>query len=326
MPKSVKRTSRGRYVPFVRSGVRFVSNMAGRYLRNKAVNYLSGRKKGSVDGIGVTDQYDRKLIYRKKRMPRRMRKRWRKKKRGFDAMLMKRLATKTIVFNDTLTTGDWVGSDQRNVLIHLYGKNGTDRAALEQGTHDVYDVLNNDPLTNETIEKAVFESAVLDFTCANTGQSTLEVDVYEFYSGGLRNHVTPNWGTDQASAQVDVPSPGGGPWNMNLDNRGVSPFEFPLMGRYGWKILKKTKFLLSPGKSFTYQHRDPKNRWISGSDVFKSTAGTDVAMKGATRSFLFLAKQQVGGGDLTNRLSVGATRVFRYKVMESNRIESENLF
>lgn len=323
----MRRRTGGRYAPFIRAGARFIGNVAGNYLRNRAVNYMMGRNRPrQTDGVGVTDQYDRKTIYRKKRMPRRMRKRWRRKKRSFDAMLIKRLGTKTIMFNDTLTA-KWTGGGQRNVVQHLYGKNGLERSNvdgnLEVGNRDVFDIVNNDPLANEQVEKAVFESAVLDFTCANNGATTLEVDVYEFYSGSLKNHVTPNWGTDQGQAQSLVEQPSGAAGNLDLDDRGASPFEFPLMSRYGWKILKKTKYLLSPGKSFTYQYRDPRNRWIKGTDVFRSANGTDMVFKGATRSFLFLAKAQVGQpADAQNLFNVGATRVYRYKIMQNNRIQS----
>lgn len=313
---------RSRYRPYIRAGFRLASNLAGRYVGYKMRQMTSSRR---TDGVGVTDQYDKKTVYRKKRMPRRMRKRWSKKKRGFDSMLLKRLATKTVVINGT-ATNFWTDSSQRSCIVHLYGKNGTDRGSAEIGTDDVWTVASNDPITNEQIEKICFESAVLDFTVSNTGESTLEFDVYEFYAGGLRNHITNNWGSDQGIAQSVTPVMGGTGVPLDLDSRGVTPFEFPLMGKYGWKILKKTKFLISPGKAFTYQYRDPRNRFISGTDIFRSTLGSDLSMKGATRSFLFLAKSVVGSGETDqSAFQVGATRVYRYKVIESNTVQSENL-
>lgn len=315
-----------RYRPYIHAGVRFGARVAGRAARNWIMNKMTSYTK-TRSGAGVTDQYDKKTIYRKKRMPRRQRKRWSKKKRGFDAMLLKRLATKTVVFNDTLDTGNWVGGLQRNLVVHLYGKYGTDRGAptqqVEVGTNDVYTTMNNDNASNESIEKICYESAILDFTTTNSGTSQLEVDVYEFYTGALRQD-TQSWGFDQSLAQAATPLINGGPGNMDLDARGVTPFEFPLMSRYGWKILKKTKYLLSPGKAFTYQVRDPKNRWVAGADVYKTSPNSDLCLRGATRSYLFIAKQVAGQPtDEVNRLVVGATRVYRYKILENNRIESE---
>lgn len=314
-------------MPYLRAGARIAGRVAGRYVRSRYQQWRT-KKQSIRSGQGVTDHYDKRTIYRKKRMSRKMRKRWRKKKNQFDAMLLKRLGTKTIVFNDELTTGNWNGGTQRNLVVHLYGKNGTERGtggAIENGNRDVYDIMINDPMSNEEIEKICFESAVLDFTAANSGDTTLEVDVYEMYTGGLRKE-SPNWGTDQGQAQA-VPAPGGGPATMNLDSRGVTPFEFPTMSTLGYKIIKKTKYLLGPGKSFTYQVRDPKNRWVKGTDVYESVNGNDFTLRGATRTFLFLAKPQVGQAlDLDSKLSIGSTRVYRYKVLENNRIESENLF
>lgn len=315
-------------MPVLRLGARLAGHYAGKYARRKYDRWRRGTKQTVKSGMGVTDQYDKKTVYRKKRMPRKMRKRWRRKKGQFDSMLLKRLATKTIVFNDELSTGNWNGPTQRNLVVHLYGKNGSERGtngALENGNRDVYDIMQNDPAANEEIEKICFESAVLDFTAANSGETTLEVDVYEMYTGGLRKQ-SPNWGTDQGQAQA-VPPPGGGTPNMDLDSRGISPFEFPFMSQLGYKILKKTKYLLSPGKSFTYQVRDPKNRWVRGTDVYESDNLQDYTLRGATRTYLFLAKPQVGQAlDLDSRLSVGSTRVYRYKVLLNNKIESENLF
>lgn len=299
-------------------------NMASRMAANKLQSMFTSTK-SQKSSSGVTDQYDKKTIYRKRRMPRKMRKRWSRKKRNFDSMLIKKLATKTIVLNGTIGAA-WAGPSQRNNVIHIYGKNGTERAGSELGTDDVYRICTNDPQSDDQIEKVIFDSALIDFTVANTGATNLEFDVYEMYSGKLRNHITPNWGSDQGTAQIQTPVIGGGGVSLNLDARGVTPFEFPLMSRYGWRITKKTKFLLSPGKAFTYQYRDNRNRWVKGTDIFRNAAGTDMCLYGGTRTFLFLAKNVVGtDNESQNAYTVGTTRVYRYKVLQDNQIESENL-
>lgn len=278
-------------------------------------------------GLGVTNQMDRKLIYRKKKMPYRKKKRWLKFNRKVKATELKTIGTKSVLNNDQLSSSATTNALQI-ITTAMYGINGASDTGSRAGHRDIFDIFDADTLDiqqNATTGapeqgKVMFISAIFDLTMENTspndtGQNTkLEVDVYEmihkkdtrsqgtmfdFLNDGLA--ITPNIGSGTGIA---------------INDRGFTPFESPIgLRKYGITIVKKTKYFLGTGEVATLQVRDPRNHVISAERI--NDIGT--AMRGLTRH-VFIAFKPTPGYTTGNvaRLTVGVTRAYKYKVLKNN--------
>ena len=59
-------------------------------------------KKRQTSGLGVTQQHDRRMVYRKRRMSRRLKRRWRNFSRKVLSVSEKDLGSRTVVRNDLI--------------------------------------------------------------------------------------------------------------------------------------------------------------------------------------------------------------------------------
>lgn len=147
----------------------------------------------------------------------------------------------------------------------------------------------------------------------------LEVDVYELTCNedgdGRYNNFT--------FAQQDVllrNNMYGSSNYADLNTRGVTPFENQSMLKaLNARILKKTKYLLGPGQSFTYQYRDPRNHTIN-TDHFV-TNGFNI--RGVTKYIVVVSKPiynwtGIPGQRLRFGLSYGVTRKYRFTLQNQD--------
>lgn len=361
MPQ-IKRTRRIGYGQRTGTTSGFVRNMvrAARAGYNVYRGYQTVRgmfqRPRITSGQGVTAQYDRKVVYTKKTMPRAKRKRWVSFLRKNIAADMKWLGTKTFLFNHTIQ--GVIGPGAQDIrCVHLYGQNASagsvaNTQVAEIGFRDLQRLADSIVVTpGDTVRggvpssKAIFGSAILDVTfyCAPNGRIStdpttpqggglpMEVDVYEIVYRkdtkdpaveGVRRMYElglPN----QDAAQPDT---AGSPTFLT---RGWTPFDAPqVLSQYGVKILKKTKFVLSVGQSATYQVRDPKNRIFDVQDMRQNKG---FARKGYTRTLIFLYKVLPGsqadpGIAESGRIVIGATRKYMYKMSRSGSSDQSNFF
>lgn len=312
---------------------------------------MQRRRRQTQSGMGITTQHDERRIYRKKRMPRRQRRRWKLFKNKVLAVSEKDLGTRTIVFNkfvnwqNTSATGHVVA----NVALYAGKSANTYLNDLNQICADeigAYTVATGVAVDNTT--KFIFKSGVLDLTFRNSSLFTadgvtynanpaakLETDVYELlvrHSGvdstGTYNDVFAMF---QASA-TDTKTIGGAGTGIAINTRGCCPFDLPAaLSKYGIKILKKTKFMTPNGDTFTYQVRDPRRH--VGEYGLISTVG--VNMKGWTR-WIFIISKLVAGltvapagnpNTYVESLDIGITRKYFYKIegVNEDRDEYHNL-
>lgn len=271
------------------------------------------RPRGTV-GVGVTNQYDAKWIYRKKTMPRGKKRAWKRTVRKDMALTLKKLGTTSIVRNNTLS-GTWAGSSQRIARVHLYGLSGNNIGTEEVGTNDLQDISIADPAINEQTEAAFFGSGVLDCTFHNTGNTKLEVDVYTVYNRGFTHGSS--YGVDLVSADIVTGTTGAPALDFNGSTRGVTPFQLPYLSKMGKKIINKKKFFMSPGEVFTWQMRDPRNHYIKTQDISRTES---YVKPGITKTVLFFIKNVAGTSDVTdNSYAIGCTRTYSYKVLQNNK-------
>lgn len=284
-----------------------------KYAAKRGLSYLRDRMKKTKSGIETTGQYDYKLQYVKKNMPRKMKSNWKKFVSKVHAATMKLVGTNTVVKNTVMFSSTSLANTQTFVTAHLYGMNGTD-ANWEVGCGDIQsiDTLDNRIGPNT---KVMFGSAVLDLTIKNTseGSTPVEADLYEII---YYDEMTESSFLDAENAcQVNTPSIGAGA-NLALFSRGATLFDLPGLIKYGKiKILKKTKLFLPGGNTATYQIRDSRNHRFNANDF--ADMGVRYVKRGVTKSVVIVFKPVVASGN-SCRLDVGVTRKYAYKIFEDN--------
>lgn len=346
---------------FTRSGrrFRFPSGNFTRRTRPRLANGASfsrtmrRRRRGVRSGQGVTDHFDRRLVYRHKRMPGFKRRRWTGFLKKVRAANISQLGSRTIVFNNyTFSEIDFKASaaNLNKQLIGYCCLYGVDSGAGASG--DGYlgskdlQTINNYATSINTAADIMFTSAVLDVTFVNrnynidsTGPEVisnwderLELDVYEIIMRKDAAYETNPLGLlgvfSQAVSYTGVF--GAGTAITGLDQRGCTPWDIPqAMAQWGIRILKKTKFTLARGQTCTYQVRDPKNRLLA-KNIMDDLLG--VNLRGWTRYVLYIAKP-VAGFDLApayntaavstlGNLTVGATRKYTVKILSDSTRQS----
>lgn len=289
-----------------------------------------------TSGIGVTDEFDRKQIYRKRSMPRRMRRRYKRFHRKVQGTILKTLGTTSVVRNNSVNiNGNPTEANQRDqsyAILSLYGQRCAD--VNNPWFNDIYSIIASDLDNDHPTSKFLFSSGVLDITCQNNSQANpttgyiphLEVDVYEMSAGDQTAYGnTPQAALSEAEAITE--SITGAPADsLTLSKRGTTPWDFPQwITDLKLKIWKKTKFILGPNQTFTYQTRDPKFHVFDAADVRDNTHPSTWNKPRVTKLYLILAKTtpgfsayEVEPGDFPWQLSIGLTRKYMYKINKDN--------
>lgn len=293
---------------------------AGKQIGSSIRNYYTGsngktssgkKAKSGTNTNYTTVQHDTSTVYRKRRMPGKKRRRWRKFARRVRAVSDYMVGLKTVLFNDS-TTVTFASGYQKNYSIHLYGSAGTNVAGREDGARDLSQIFSADTLSGASSRsdvKLFFKSAVLDATFTNLATSVVELDIYEIMYFKTCNQTSLYLSI--AAAETDTAAIGAQP-GLSIINRGATPFDFPLLIKdNGMKILKKTKFYLGTGNAVNYQIRMPGNKVLSNNDIKDLSSFQQPKL---TRTLLCIAKcvdpAYVGDG-----IRVGVTRKYAYKAL-----------
>lgn len=337
---NVMRTRSG--LQYRRGGTRAWSgpNLARRTMaarRTFARSQTLQRRRRPTAGIGITTQHDERRIYRRKAMPHRLRKRWKRFKNKVLAVSEKDLGTRTVVFNATYSASNNVSGNHTLAEFALYPVQSTSGQLNDMnnimGT-EVGDWTAAKGGVADATTKIIFKSAVIDLTFRNQSTFTttvggtvldsrakLETDIYEIISSypfddssGTYNGV----GACLTAGAGDTLNIGGAGTGLALALRGVTPWDFPAaLSRFKLKILKKTKFMTPNGDTFTYQIRDPR-RHVANKLSLTTAQGPNRI--GWTRFILIISKLVpglvIGSGDSTfqESLSIGVTRKYFYKI------------
>lgn len=275
----------------------------------------------SRSGGGVTSQFDKMTVYRKKKMPWKKRKRWVGFVKKVRAAIMKDIGTKTVLRNGQMTSS--FATDGQGVLAAtLYGFDGAASTSVQQGQDDVKKIFQNDPDLTDPTAVALFASGVLDLTMTNTSSTVsnqnlgLEVDVYDIVFRRDLDGIDPiNWLNSclTATGPINSLTP-----QISLVDRGATLFEIPDAAAKGMKILSKKKYFLGSGEVATYQLRDSRNRSFRSDLV--DTSDNNFVWKGATRTLIIITKGVPTASPLevTKVLQVGVTRKYAYKIISKN--------
>lgn len=290
-----------RYGPIVRAAGR----MASRAFR--------GGKKGKqvMSASGITNQYDKKTIYRKRSMPRFRKRRWRRFVRKTNAVIRKDLASQSLVRSTVATVTIAAGSatTQSTAGATLYGFNGF------AGDCDDLKQLAA-AASGSDYTKIMLASAVLDCTFNNNGSTNLEIDIY--YVVCRKDVPFARYQSINDCYQASFPHqavlPGAGVTALTFQTRGSTPFQNSLFCSY-FRILRKTKYFLSAGQSGTYQIRDPKDR------VFDVELENNMSCRrGWTKGLLFIFKSTPENTLSGSSLVIGTTRTYNYRIMQRETV------
>ena len=290
--------------------------------------------RGGISGRGLTFQHDRQFIYRKKRMPRRLRKRWGRFVRKVRAVDERGLGTRTVVFNKTFSGTYEQNSTAGNQIVSAFALYGNKSSVSQYDDLNQISALENTgnptEAAGDTVDKTtkyLFQSAVMDMTIRNTSGDgavlndliTLELDIYEI-SVRYKGYDTTNGSYIHLKSFFDIATGdtkniGGAGVDIQLTDRGVTPFDIPMaLSRYKIKIWKKTKFFLRNAQTLTYQIRDPGRHSITHEELVEGAGCNRI---GWTKHVLIIAKAVPGidvGPTKKEIISVGVTRKYMYKI------------
>lgn len=299
------------------------------------------RRPVNVGGRGVTSEHDRQFIYRKKSMPSYKKRQWRRFKGKVHAVAEKSLGSRTVVFNKKgLVFSNTTLNDQLVGSVALYPYDSPTQDHLQDlklisGYENAGDPTAASGINVQDSTKFIFQSAVLDITIRNTsdfnnealnGEATLEVDIYECTANRYFRDGTAASGNLQdffGNAAGDMEEIGGAGTALSILKRGATPFDITYaLSRGKIKILKKTKMFIRNSQTATYQYRDPKRRVFS-QDFMENGIGPN--MRKNTHWILIIAKVVPGitvgataGGETRERLTIGCTRKYFYKIEGAN--------
>ena len=331
----MQRRAFANYAQRARQIARRTSNRFGR--GRTRVLYKRKYSKTTPGILGGTNA-DNRLIYRKKSMPRKKKRRWRAFVKKINFIEEKELGTRTVLFNDQINvaTGS-VGSGTQGCLsLAQYPCSNDQKGWLNDlaAIGGLENTANPTSAAGGTINensKIMFHSAVMDVTIRNVStvnngttdlaapEAALELDVYEII---MRKETSDNANNFYSLSALlntyDEPEIGGTGTGIAIQDRGATPFEFgSTIARWGLKILKKTKYFIPNGQTITFQNRDPKRRVCRYGDLTK-TEGFN--MPGWTRHYYLIWKLVPGltqGTTATTykaSIAVGSTRKYMYKV------------
>lgn len=314
--------SRGYYGGLVRSGVGALSAAYGAYKGWNAGKGLASRNKKSRTGF-ITQQYDVKTQYRRKRMPRRKRKRWMRQVRKVNHIVDNRLGSQYQMFR-SFATGTNSNGTQSFLSAGLFGENGTPATAFDMGIDDLYNLNLKNGDTGK-INKFHIKSGVLDIELTNLGgegyNNSLTADVYEIV---CRKDLNTQ-GTTAAAGPSDLMNDGFADQDLLGSNTalgatlpGVTPFQNAEFCRH-FKIIKKTRVLLSVGQTTHFMLRDAKNRTYR-----YDSASRPVCSVGWYHGYLIIIQGVVDIGNYASACKYAMTgqRYYDYVQSEVNSVRA----
>lgn len=251
-------------------------------------------------------------------MPWRKKRSWKRFIRKVNAVTHKSLGTVSVVFNDTILENltqsfqGWTSC----CLYGLRGKNGSPVVNTPNGYSDMFRIMNSDA-SIPTTGKIMLKSAVLDTTYTNTGTQPVELDLYEVWYQKDR-HAYYDFDSAQSDAEAATPELPGA-LTLNMNSKGATLFDFPqTISNLGMKIMKKTKYFLSPAQSCTYQIRDARNHVLEKMPLIDDSYPNSFAWRKVSKGIIAIAKLTPSISETTGAITAGYTRKYSYTVLEQN--------
>lgn len=244
----------------------------------------------------TTEQRDSRVGYVKRRMPRRMRRRWKSFTRKVQHVMLQMGATQT--FSQKFATLKSYAADQQNYWGYMLGGvSATNNDELLKAFRVAYGSAL--PLADLDDYKLFIKSLCLDiqFNNNSTDNKTSIVEIYHLRCRKSYNTATA-LDTQFLDTFNEIPAQSG--FTRSITDPGYTPFQNSLFCSY-WTIAKKEQIQLGPGELSTMQIRIPYNRMMYGKKLETNPA----QIAGFTRGLLFIVKGEPENSAGTARLSSG---------------------
>lgn len=267
-----------------KSWVQSAANVAVAALKqfSNSATQTSTQTKKSTTVDGTTTQYDDKRIYKKRHMPRRKRRIWRKFVHKVNAVSLKDRGLQVQRFTIRGTT-DCLARSQDITYFHLYGTANQASTGNEVGNRDMAELRRLTPVTQDHWANTALpaqkelsntlgiltpeirmQSAILDLTLRNTGTQPLILEVYHvwyskkvpYYSMDFLYSVVYN---NKLPLQA-YSSPVTDLTKTDIRQLDTKLFDMPqLLSHAGIKVRSMREIQLPPGQIHKMQIRDPRN-------------------------------------------------------------------
>jgi len=295
--------------------------------RGNGSRSMTRQKRNGSSGVGVTTQHDARLVYRKKSMPKRKRKVWKKFIRKVEAVALAKQGTTSVVYNVGRTVSSAADAQDMYGIV-LYGAYGSQTAGLTYYSDlELLGSINRTAGVGVNLgnRKLYFRSAVLDLTCANSGVNAVELDFYDIIfkktpvqMTSLQDLIDTNQGNNTEVFEQGAVAAN----NLTRQTLGATPFQFPGVLSFV-TILKKSKVFLPVGALSTYQIRLPRNRWFDTSNRAQDASTNAFALRGWTRGIWVVQK----GTPTTlvrsaaTSVSWSITRTYTMKTVDEDQVD-----
>lgn len=324
----VMRTRRAtRYNPYASRG-RALVGAATAVAQRAYRSYTKTKRQRPSSSNVVTYQHDMRTDYKRKRMPAKKRRRWVSFVKKVRAVEFKDHANNFVVRSYkspviTVTASSNATQGAQNMTnVGIYGiATGLEDSTIVGDVADIYNEWVQKGSSLQDGQKLCFVSAVSDVYVTNTGSNTMILDVYEAL---CKKDLPNNLNLFSTNSQSTFPNDQTGETGISSSKSGVTPFQLPLFTKY-FKIMKKTKHVISPGQCITWQCRDPKNRVFKGADFQLFNGNSQAGKAWLTRMWTMVAT----GTELctTNNISytIAQSRVYNFKVLDQSAERSRYL-
>lgn len=258
------------YAGAVRSGLSLAAGLAYKGLGS----YVKSRLGSARESAPITNQFDARLRYKRKPMPKARRLRWKKFSGKVKHVMLQATPLQNYVC-DNLGGVQTAATDQQNTFSAILG-----------GTQ----VTNNDELMRIFFQQfgvataalcapyvLYVKSMSLDIQITNTGTSRAVIDVYTVMC--RKSYELSSQIADQYNLLFNEQSNLGG---RSSTHPATTPFQNPLFCKY-WRITKKSEIILGAGNYTTLQMRIPYNKKIYGRQIISFPQG----IPGISRGYLF---------------------------------------
>lgn len=282
--------------------------------------------RGEGPAYAVTNQFDSKMLYKRKRAPKRVRRKARRRHRAYIARALKERSNFTNLYQKNGTLAVTVAGTQGvGSLVSGYTYNN---AVGSDAIGTVFEVAQNQYNLgpNFTTKRLYLYGMSTDYTLVNSSASnTAEVDVYEFVA--RRDHQerlsTPsvaNWFGDATAEEDKAP---GALTKMSYGNLGWVPTDANTIMRY-IIILNKQRYVLSAGQSCSFVRRvNFKRPVMYGIEDWEIAGSSDhnnfISLKrGVTRGIIIIYKGlPVGSAADAVQISWNAQTRYKVKVLDT---------
>lgn len=309
MKTKVRRTRRGRYMPYIQAAGRIAAQGLNNYWNSYTAQ--KGKQAASRSTPVLTDQRDVVTTYVKKRMGKRKKRRYVKSLRRWKSAQLRSSPSRIFQYVDVEPI-TWAQNTSRyfGAFSGLFGQNyydnnlgetwnsitGTALASTKAGAayfrldhQSLRVVLRNTTTTAEAAASPTVDIDVYKVICIRD----IPIGVWPSGQGIESFHANEKARLRQAQGMdIEVDTLGAGITTVQ-ENAGTSSanqvvgdilFNNPPFLKY-WKVIKAFKVQLGSNNICEFQWRDSKNRTISRSECFDT--GVLAAKKGVTRGFIF---------------------------------------